>query len=388
MAAELKIPSLGESISEVQIGPWLKNKGDYAAHDDPIVEIESEKATVELVAPISGIITKVLKKAGDLAKVGEVIGYMEESKAPIAKPKEATKKEAPSEEAKVMPAARRALAETGVALEDVSPSGPGGRVLKEDVHRAATAVPPAAPDASAPAAPRGAREEESVPMSPMRRAIATHLLEAQQNAALLTTINEVDMSEVMKLRARYKEIYQKSHGIKLGFMSFFVKAVVEGLKLVPEINARIQDTNIMYRNYCDIAIAVGGPKGLVTPVLRNAECMSFADIEKNIADFGARAQTGKISMEELQGGTFTISNGGVYGSLLSTPIVNAPQSGILGMHAIQERPMAVNGEVVIRPMMYLAVTYDHRIVDGKGAVTFLKRVKECVENPARILLEI
>ena len=295
-----------------------------------------------------------------------------------------------------MPAAARLAAERGVDLAKVAGSGPGGRVLKEDVLAAgsapaaksapAAAAPSAAPKAAAPAA--GSRSEEIVPMSPMRKRIAQRLVEAQTNAALLTTFNEIDMGAVMELRNQFKDDFQKKHGVKLGFMSFFVKAACDALKAVPQVNAEVRGDSIVNRSYCDIGVAVGSGKGLVVPVLRNAELMGFAGIEAAIGDFGARAQSGKLTLDELAGGTFTISNGGIYGSLLSTPIVNPPQSGILGLHAIQDRPVARDGQVVVRPMMYVALTYDHRIVDGREAVTFLKRIKECIENPARMLVEV
>jgi 2-oxoglutarate dehydrogenase E2 component (dihydrolipoamide succinyltransferase) len=290
-----------------------------------------------------------------------------------------------------MPAAARLAAERGIDPAKLAGSGPGGRVLKEDVlaagaPAAATAKP--APSAPAPKPAAGARGEELVPMSPMRKRIAQRLVEAQGTAALLTTFNEIDMGAVMELRNQYKDDFHKKHGAKLGFMSFFVKAACDALKFVPQVNAEIRGDMIVNRSYCDIGVAVGSGKGLVVPVLRNAETMSFAGIEAAIADFGARAQAGKITLDELSGGTFTISNGGIYGSLLSTPIVNPPQSGILGLHAIQDRPVARDGQVVIRPMMYVALTYDHRLVDGREAVTFLKRIKECIESPARLLMEI
>jgi 2-oxoglutarate dehydrogenase E2 component (dihydrolipoamide succinyltransferase) len=285
--------------------------------------------------------------------------------------------------ARVMPSARRALKERGLSAEDVEATGPGGRLLKEDVQRH-----PVEPEARrAPPAPEG-RQEEIVPMSPFRRRIAERLVQSQNTAALLTTFNEIDMGGVMELRKAHQEEFQKRYGIKLGFMSFFVKAAIEALKLVPAVNAEIRGTDVVYKNYYDIGIAVGGGKGLAVPVIRNAERLSFAEIEQIIADFGSRAKDNKLELSELQGGTFTISNGGVYGSLLSTPIINPPQSGILGLHAIQDRPVAVSGQVVIRSMMYVALTYDHRIVDGREAVTFLKRIKQCVEEPTRILLEV
>jgi len=401
MAVELKVPSMGESITEVFIGEWLKGEGEWAAQDEALVEIESDKATSEFPAPISGRITKVLKKSGESAAVGEVIGYMEEAEAPAAKPGKATPAAPAAKAAKpaaepakpapakakggdgpiVMPAARRELAARGLEAKEVTPTGPGGRLLKEDVLRHQPAA------ASLPAV-GGAREEEVVPMSPLRRRIAERLVEAQQTAALLTTFNEIDMGEVIALRQEYKDAFQKKYDIKLGFMSFFVKAAVEALKAIPQVNAEIRGTDIVYHNYYDIGVAVGGGKGLVVPVIRNAERLSFAEIEQTIDDFGRRARENKLQVEELQGGTFTISNGGIYGSLLSTPIINPPQSGILGLHAIQERPVARNGQVVIRPMMYVALTYDHRIVDGREAVTFLKRIKEVIETPARMLLEV
>ena len=390
MAVELKIPSLGESIVEVQIGEWFKQPGDFAQRDDPLVEIESEKATVEFLAPIDGILGEIKIPTGETANVGEILGSMEPAERPEASaPAESTTtptvaEAAPQNEApRVMPAAGRALAEKGLTASEVQATGPGGRLLKEDVmqHAASTPSGTAPPVA-------GARDEEIVKMSPMRKTIAAHLVRAQQEAALLTTFNEIDMTNTMALRKEHRDAFEKKYGVRLGYMSFFVKAAIEALKLIPEINAEIRGQNIVYRNYYDIGVAVGGKKGLVVPVLRNAELMSFAEIEAEIGDFAKRAMANKITMDELQGGTFTISNGGIYGSLLSTPIINPPQSGILGMHAIQERPVARDGEVVIRPMMYVAVTYDHRVVDGKGAVTFLVRMKECLENPARMLLEI
>jgi len=429
MAVELKVPMVGESITEVHIGPWKKSSGDWVERDEAIVELESDKATIELPAPVAGTIAEILKKEGDTAEVGEVIGYLDDSgKKGDGKQKVESKKEAASgteksakaeskqamdgpefsdkeiaeprpskSQARVMPAARRTLAEHRLEPEDVDGSGPGGRILKEDVLRAVSEerlrkedvkrVPEAVPKLEK-AGTRGARDEESVPMTPMRRRIAERLVEAQQAGALLTTFNEVDMGGVMELREEHKAEFQEKHGVKLGFMSFFVKASVDALVAYPKVNAEIRQGNIVYHHYCDIGIAVSGGKGLVVPVLRNAENLSFADIEKQIAGFGARAQENKITLEELEGGTFTISNGGVFGSLLSTPIINPPQSGILGLHAIQDRPVARDGQVVIRPMMYLALTYDHRIVDGREAVTFLRRIKESIEKPARLLLEL
>jgi 2-oxoglutarate dehydrogenase E2 component (dihydrolipoamide succinyltransferase) len=400
MAVQLVVPQVGESVTEVQIGTWLKAVGDYVDADEAVVEIESDKATVELPAPISGVITEVTLAEGETAEVGDIVGHMEakdKAAAPTADSGDAPSESAPSVEAdgdvRIMPAAQHLLDQHNLRAEDIAATGPGGRLLKEDVQRhleKAQAAPSGdTEDApAAPPAPVGPRAEERVPMTPMRKRIAQRLVEAQQIAALLTTFNEVDMSAVMAMRKRYNEEYVKRHGVKLGFMSFFVKASVEALREFPQINAYIEDTDIVYHNYYDVGIAVGGGKGLVVPILRNSERMTFADIEKTIGDFGVRAQANKIGIDELQGGTFTISNGGVFGSLLSTPIVNPPQSGILGLHAIQKRPVVVNDEIVIRPMMNLALTYDHRIVDGREAVTFLRRIKECIEDPARILVEI
>jgi 2-oxoglutarate dehydrogenase E2 component (dihydrolipoamide succinyltransferase) len=403
MTVELRVPAVGESITEVQIGDWLKDIGAAVKADEAVVVIETDKVTVELPAPIDGQVVKVLKKKGEQAKVGEVIGYMEAGVAAKAAPKaepakpETKKAEAPVEnEVRIMPAARRALAESGLAASAVTPTGPGGRMLKEDVERATSsrAAAPTAPPASAmPAAKKspvaaGARDEEVVPMTPMRKRIAQRLVEAQSTAAILTTFNEIDMGAVMELRKLHQERFVEKHKVKLGFMSFFVKASIEALKEIPQVNAEVRGDSIVYRNYHDIGIAVGGGKGLVVPIVRNAERLSFAEIEIAIAELGQRAKENKIALDELVGGTFTISNGGIYGSLLSTPILNPPQSGILGLHAIQERPVARNGQVVIRPMMYVALSYDHRIVDGREAVTFLKRIKDCMEEPARMLLEV
>lgn len=398
MAVELKVPSLGESITEVILGQWLKKEGDSVAVDETLIEIESDKATADFPAPVAGTIGKLLKKGGETVKVGEVIGFIEPSeagaatkgkKAPSAAPataaapaKEvpAAKSPEPTTVTRVMPAAQRVLAEHQLQPQQVAPSGPGGRILKEDVlahvQRVATPV-----EASG-------RQDEVVPMTNLRKKIAERLVYAKQTAALLTTFNEIDMSHVMELRNQYKEHFQKRYNIKLGFMSFFIKAAVEALKQFPQINAEIRGNDIVYHNYFDVGVAVGGGKGLVVPVIRNAERLSFAEIEQTIEEYGRRARENQLSVDELQGGTFTISNGGIYGSLLSTPIVNPPQSGILGLHAIQDRPIALNGQVVIRPMMYVALTYDHRIVDGREAVTFLKRIKELMEEPARILLEV
>ena len=416
MAVELKIPSVGESITEVEVGEWVKNVGDQVQVDETIVMIETDKVTAEVLAPVAGTITQILKTQGEVATVGDIVGMMEEGAvevaaapaaaaapppaAPPAAPAAAPTPAAPAAAGggHVMPAAQRELSQRGMSASDVTGTGPGGRVLKEDVVRASASAPakpaPAAAPAPAPAAPKppavagGDRTEDVVPMTPLRRKVAERLVQAQTEAALLTTFNEVDMSPVMAIRKEYKDAFIKAHDIKLGYMSFFVKAVVEALKAFPRINAFIEGDELLFHNYYDIGVAVGGGKGLVVPVIRNAEGLGFAEVEQTIADFGRRARDNKLALDELQGGTFTISNGGVYGSLMSTPILNPPQSGILGMHSIQDRPVVVDGEIVVRPMMYIALTYDHRIVDGKEAVSFLKRVKECVEDPTRILLEL
>ena len=415
MALELKVPEVGESITEVVIGTWKKREGDGVALDESIVEIESDKATVELPAPAAGTVAKILKASGEKAVVGEVIGYLEPAGAaapsgqPTAAPVVDVKRSggrtdigsvqpaaAPAAASRVMPAAARVLGEAGLPAAGVAGSGPGGRVTKADATAAVAARPAApaaspakpAPPALQPVASPGSRQERQVLISPIRRRIAERLVEAQHQAALLTTFNEVDMSAVMALRAKFKDVFQERYGVKLGFMSFFVRAAVEALRAVPQVNAEYRDPHIVFRDYYDIGIAVGGGKGLVVPVIRNAEMLSFAQIEQTIGDFARRAADNKLKLEELQGGTFTISNGGVYGSMLSTPIINPPQSGILGLHAITERPMAVNGQVVIRPMMYLALSYDHRLVDGREAVTFLKRIKDTIEDPTRLMLEV
>ncbi len=409
MTIELKVPSVGESITEVEIGEWLKTEGAAVAKDEPVVVIESEKATVELPAPAAGKLGRILKKTGESSKVGETIGLLEtgNSEAQVdAKPAPAVQPEkSTATRSRATPLAEKVLAEHSLRADEVSATGPGGRVSKADVLRhveqlpkkemVKTSVPAIGKDnvasvASSPPAKPGdpAREEQIVRMSLLRRTLAKRLVEAQHTAALLTTFNEVDMSAILALRQQYQEAFQKKYGVKLGFMSFFVKAVIDALKQIPQLNAEIRGTDIVYRNYHDIGVAVSTDRGLVVPVLREADRLSFAEIERTVADFAQRARENKLKPEELQGGTFTITNGGVFGSLLSTPLVNPPQSGILGMHAIQERPIALAGQVVIRSMMYVALTYDHRIVDGKEAVLFLRRIKGAVENPARMLLEV
>jgi 2-oxoglutarate dehydrogenase E2 component (dihydrolipoamide succinyltransferase) len=411
MPIEIKVPSVGESIAEVEIGQWLKQPGQPVREGETLAVLESEKATVDLPAPASGTLISILKPAGQVAAVGEVIAVLDSIPSGSPSPEGSAPAFSvpvppPTPTEKVMPAAARVLAEAGLAATDATPSGPGGRLLKEDAQRAVEARKPAPPTgAPAEAAPvakpaptprpptvpnrsEGAdATEEVVRMSRLRRTVAARLVQAKTEMALLTTFNEVDMSAVMTLRKEIQESFQARHGVKLGFMSFFVKAVVDGLRLVPQLNAEIRGDDIVYKHYFDIGVAIGGGKGLVVPVLRHAERLSFAGIEKAIVEFATRAKDGKLMPAELEGGSFTISNGGVYGSLLSTPIVNPPQSGVLGMHTIQERPIALNGQVVIRPMMYIALTYDHRIVDGREAVIFLKRVKDVIENPSRLLLE-
>lgn len=402
MALELKIPAVGESITEVEIGQWLKKEGEVVGADEPLVELVTDKATLELPSPVQGRLTKILIPSGQ-ARVGDVVALLEEGAAAVTSPPAQTAPASvPSQpaaavaEAKVMPSAERLAAQTGIQAATLLGTGPGGRVLKEDVQRAATApaapaAPPPVPQPSSPPAPvvaKGERRDDVVPMTPLRRRIAERLLSAKQNTAMLTTFNEADMGMVMDLRKEYGESFQKKYGLKLGFMSFFVKAVTQALQEIPQLNAEIRGTDIIYHRYYDIGIAVGGGEGLVVPVIRNTDLLSMAQIEATIADYGERVRAKKIKPDELMGGTFTITNGGIYGSLNSTPIINPPQVGILGMHAIVERPVAKNGAVVIRPMMNLALSYDHRIVDGREAVTFLKRVKELIENPVRLALEV
>jgi len=412
---EVKVPEFGDSILEVQIAQWIKQVGEYVGKDDDLVELESEKASQALPSPVSGIVKEILHQDGAFVQVGDVIAKMEEAEKPAATasgpstPSSAAASTGAATATTVMPAAERVLHENNLRSDQVAASGPGGRLLKEDVMRHVAGQSAAAPPAPAPvtsAADTAAqsaqhdidefnvelesfeRVDEVKPMSMIRRTIARRLVEAQNDAALLTTFNEIDMQPVMELRSKYKEPFMNKHGVKLGFMSFFAKASVEALKRFPAINATIDGNNVIYRNYCDVGIAIGGGKGLVVPVLRSVERLSFAAIERNIGRFGTLAQANKIKPEDLQGGTFTISNGGVYGSLLSTPIVNPPQSGILGLHSIQKRPVVVDDQIVIRPMMYVALTYDHRIVDGREAVQFLKTIKEVLEEPARLFLEV
>ena len=398
MPIELKVPPLGESINEVYIGAWTAEEGQWVDQDTNVVELESDKATFQLPAPVAGVVTQILKPTGETAAIGEVIGYLEETDKPAASPVSSdtptttetanqTPPQSPSSDSPagghVMPAAVRLLAEHGLHTANIRATGPGGRLLKEDVLRHLESRENQVPSDST-----ATRSEKTVRMSPIRERIASRLVAAQQNAALLTTFNEIDMSAVIDLRRKYKEAFLEKYQTKLGFMSFFVKATVDALQRIPQLNAEIRDRDIVYRDYVDMGIAIGSGKGLLVPIVRNAELLSFADVELTIRDFAVRAQQNQITLDELQGGTFTITNGGVYGSLLSTPIINPPQSGVLGMHSIEERPVGRDGQIVLRPMMYVALTYDHRIVDGREAVAFLNRIKDTIEDPSRILLEI
>ncbi len=403
MAMEIRVPTLGESVTEAIIGKWFKKAGDAVKADEPLVELETDKVTLEVNAPAAGVLSEILAKDGETVAVGALLGQIAEGGAAVAAPKpKPAPVAAPAPAAAPVaamppaPAAAKIAADNNIDVSGVAGSGKRGQVLKGDVLAAvaSAAAAPVAVSAPAPVSVRApsqgddASREERVRMTRLRQTIARRLKDAQNTAAMLTTFNEVDMSEVMALRNRYKDIFEKKHGAKLGFMSFFVKACVQALKDVPAVNAEIDGQDIVYKNYYHMGIAVGTDKGLVVPVVRDADRMGLADIEKAIGDFGRRARDGQLKIEEMQGGTFTITNGGIYGSLMSTPILNAPQSGILGMHKIQERPMAVGGKIEIRPMMYLALSYDHRIVDGKEAVTFLVRVKEALEDPARLVLDL
>jgi 2-oxoglutarate dehydrogenase E2 component (dihydrolipoamide succinyltransferase) len=425
MATEIRVPTLGESVTEATIGKWFKKAGDAVKADEPLVELETDKVTVEVPAPAAGVLAEIIAKDGETVTIGAVLGSIKEgaggaASAPAAKdksvPAAAGRPDQKTETAKPIaagatpiaprsgneprvaadnaqaPSVRRLGAESGVDPAGVQGSGKEGRVTKGDmlaaIERGPVAAREATPQMRAPSVPDDASREERVKMTRLRQTIARRLKDAQNSAAMLTTFNDVDMSAVMKMRSEYKEAFEKKHGVKLGFMGFFVKACIQALKEVPAVNAEIDGNDLVYKNYYHIGVAVGTEKGLVVPVVRDADRMSIAEIEKTIADFGRRARDGQLSITEMQGGTFTISNGGIYGSLLSTPILNAPQSGILGMHRIEERPVAVKGQVVIRPMMYLALSYDHRIVDGREAVTCLVRIKEGLEDPARLVLDL
>ena len=397
MAKEIRVPALGESVTEATIAKWFKNVGDAVKADEPMVELETDKVTVEVPAPASGKLSSISAAAGTTVNVGALLGAIEEGAAgAAAKPAATAPAAAPAalkiaEPAKVetplSPAVRKIVTENKLDPATIPATGRDGRLTKGDVieQLSRPAVIPVSIPAAAPAPSGG---EERVKMSRLRLTIARRLKEAQNTAAMLTTFNEVDMSAVMTLRKSFKDVFEKKHGVKLGFMSFFAKAVIQALKDVPTVNAEIDGEDLVYKNYYHLGVAVGTEKGLVVPVVRDADRMSFATIEKTIADYGKKARDGQLQIADMQGGTFTISNGGVYGSLMSTPILNAPQSGILGMHKIQDRPVAIGGQVVIRPMMYLALSYDHRIVDGKEAVTFLVRVKESLEDPQRALLDL
>lgn len=405
MTAQIVVPPMGESVSEATVAKWLKKVGDAVKIDEPLVELETDKVTLEVNASTAGVISEISVPAGSNVAVGAILGVIQEGAAAVSAPNaSATTKAAPApmptpanaapaaSAPAVMPAARKQAEDRGINPYEIAGSGRDGRVTKEDVlsFRPAAATP--APVPRAPAAPSGPRsraaQEERVKMTRLRQRIAERLKEAQNTAAMLTTFNEVDMSNIMALRNTHKDAFEKKHGVKLGFMSFFVKACIQALQELPAVNAEIDGEDLVYKNYYDIGVAVGTPQGLVVPVVRDADHLGFADIEKTIGDLGKRARDGKLSMAELSGGTFTITNGGIYGSLMSTPILNPPQSAILGMHAIKERAVVINGKVEARPMMYLALSYDHRIIDGREAVTFLVRVKECIENPERLLLGV
>ncbi|PCJ04525.1 MAG: dihydrolipoyllysine-residue succinyltransferase [Rhodobacteraceae bacterium] len=399
-STDVMVPTLGESVTEATVATWFKQVGDTVAQDEMLCELETDKVSVEVPAPVAGVLTEITAAEGSTVDASAKLGVISSSGAAVAAtpttPPAATA--APAAAGKDIanaPSAEKAMAEAGLSAAAVTGTGRDGRIMKDDVARAVAAVaatpvaPATAPVAvRAPVAANDAAREERVKMTRLRQTIARRLKESQNTAAMLTTYNEVDMSEVMDLRKQYKELFEKKHGVRLGFMSFFTKACCHALKEVPEVNAEIDGTDIVYKNFVHMGVAAGTPSGLVVPVIRDADAMSFAEIEKAISEKGKRARDGKLSMAEMQGGTFTISNGGVYGSLMSSPILNPPQSGILGMHKIQDRPVAINGQVVIRPMMYLALSYDHRVVDGKGAVTFLVRVKEALEDPRRLLMDL
>src|SRR6516165_2695059 len=446
MAIEIRVPALGESVTEATVGQWFKQPGDAVNADEPLLELETDKVTLEVPAPVAGVLADIVVPQGSTVAVGAVLGRVREgdgaaTKAPargatnrasepaaqqgVAPTRLIATPPAPSSERSApvappaatagksamppSPSARKLMEESKVSVEDVTGSGRRGQILKEDVLAAAaraaasatpaeavahatsplsTAVPVPVPQSRAPSAPNDTAREERVKMTRLRQTIARRLKDVQNTAAMLTTFNEVDMTHVMAMRAQYKDVFEKKHGVKLGFMGFFTKACVQALKDIPAVNAEIDGSDLIYKNYYHIGVAVGTDKGLVVPVVRDCDHKSIAEIEKGIADFGRRARDGQLKIDEMQGGTFTITNGGIYGSLMSTPILNAPQSGILGMHKIQERPMAIGGKVEIRPMMYLALSYDHRVIDGKEAVTFLVRVKESLEDPARLVLDL
>jgi 2-oxoglutarate dehydrogenase E2 component (dihydrolipoamide succinyltransferase) len=404
---EIRVPTLGESVTEATIAQWYKTEGEAVSMDEPLVELETDKVTIEVPAPSSGTLSEILVQDGETVEVGALLGSIGEGAAKVvAKPKAAPKAETPAAAgskangsgsgkadhttADLAPAARRVVAENNLDAATIDGTGRGGRITKGDALKALeSGNAPTQAKAPAPTGPRDQSDrEERVPMTRLRRTVATRLKEAQNTAAMLTTFNEVDMTAVMALRKEYKDLFEKKHGVRLGFMGFFVKACLSALKDIPAVNGEIEGDDLIYKNYYNIGVAVGTDRGLVVPVVRDADRLSLGGVELAINEYGRKARDGKISLDDLQGGTFTISNGGVYGSLMSTPILNRPQSGILGMHKIQERPIVVDGEIKVRPMMYLALSYDHRIVDGKEAVTFLVRVKECLEGPERLLLDL
>ncbi len=389
---EVPVPSAGESVTEAGVGEWYKKVGDSISVDEAIVELETDKAAQEVMSPVSGKIVEIMSATGDTVQVGEILVKIEEGAAGTSTAEAASSTPSAAQPASggsdmpASPSAQKILAEKGIYPSSVQGSGKRGQVLKEDAQNASKA--PATAPAAAPSAPSNEPREERVRMTRLRQTIARRLKDAQNTAAMLTTFNEVDMTAVMEMRKKYKELFEKKHGVRLGFMSFFTKACCHALMEVPDVNAEIDGTDVVYKRFVHMGVAVGTPTGLVVPVIRDADQMSFAEIEKSISAMGLKARDGKLSMADMQGGTFTISNGGVYGSLMSSPILNPPQSGILGMHKIQDRPVVEGGEVVIRPMMYLALSYDHRVVDGKGAVTFLVRVKEALEDPRRLLMDL
>ncbi|HMU81716.1 MAG TPA: 2-oxoglutarate dehydrogenase complex dihydrolipoyllysine-residue succinyltransferase [Leptospiraceae bacterium] len=388
---DIKVPPMGESISEATVAGWRKKPGEQVNTGDILVELETDKVTMEVPAPASGVLSKIVKNSGEIVKLGDLLATLEEGAATAAA-KPATAAAAPqpaaqSQNTTLAPGAARLASEAGVNPASVAGTGVRGQVRKEDiVNHLEKSTPDVPPGKSRPVSTAG--REVVQPMSPLRKKIAERLVQAQQTAAILTTFNEVDMQRVMDLRAKYKDAFKEKHGAALGFMSFFTRAAIEALRAFPAVNAEIRGTDIVYKNYFDIGVAVGGPKGLVVPIIRNAEQLSFAELEKEILRLAVKVKESSISLDDLQGGTFTISNGGVYGSMLSTPILNPPQSGILGMHNIVKRAVVIDDQIVIRPMMYLALSYDHRIIDGREAVSFLVRIKECIENPERMLLDI
>ena len=413
MSIDIKVPSLGESVTEATIARWYKSIGDSVTIDEPLLELETDKVTLEVPAPVSGQLTDIKVKDGDTVEVGAILGAIAEGavgteKAPDPQPTIETIEEKPivekpkAEEVKevetikepasvsneLSPAVRKIVAENNIDINKINPSGKNGRITKEDALSSISSQSTKTVSPSKTKATNSNQTTERVTMSRLRKTIAKRLKDAQNTAAILTTFNEVDMTELIKVRNEYKEFFEKKHGVKLGFMSFFVKACITALKEIPEVNAEIEGDDVIYKNYYNIGVAVGTDQGLVVPVIKNADELIVADIEKEIASLGKKARDGKLSISDMQDGTFTISNGGVYGSLMSTPILNPPQSGVLGMHKIQERPIAIDGEIAIRPMMYLALSYDHRLIDGKAAVTFLVRVKESLEDPRRILLSV